>query len=150
MANITRFDPFTDLARFNPFHGVGDLFHGLRLRPTLGDLTVEPEIKLDVLDEDKAYVVKAEVPGVKKDDIAVTLDGNQVSITAELKREKEEKEGKNLIRSERYFGKQFRSFSLGSEIDESKAEAEYKDGLLTLTLPKKSNGKEKHTKLAIK
>jgi HSP20 family protein len=95
-----------------------------------------------------AYTVKADVPGVKKDDIQVSIDGNQVSISAEVKHEKEEKEGKKLVRSERYYGKQFRSFMLAHDIDEAKSEAEYSDGVLKLTLPKKAGAETK--KLAIK
>lgn len=148
MANITRFDPFRELARFDPFRDMGDFFPGFTLRPVLRDIGVEPQIKLDVAEADKAYTVKAEIPGVKKEDIQVSIEGNQVSISAEVKQEKEEKEGKKLVRSERYYGRQYRSFSLAHDIDESKAEAEYKDGVLQLTLPKKSNGEVK--KIAVK
>ncbi|MFH1605046.1 MAG: Hsp20/alpha crystallin family protein [Pseudomonadota bacterium] len=137
MANIRRFDPFNELTRFDPFRDLNDWFPGFRLRPVLPELGVEPQIKLDVSEADKAYTVKAEIPGVKKEDIQVSIDGNQVSISTEVKQEKEEKEGKKLVRSERYYGKQFRSFSLAHDIDEAKAEAEYHDGVLQLTLPKK-------------
>ena len=148
MANITRFDPFNELARFDPFRDMNDFFPGFRLRPVLPDLGVEPQIKLDVSEEDKAYTVKAEIPGVKKEDIQVSIDGNQVSISAEVKQEKEEKEGNKLVRSERYYGKQYRSFSLAQDIDQEKAEAEYHDGVLQLTLPKKNGGEAK--KIAVK
>jgi len=85
---------------------------------------------------------------VKKEDIQISIDGNQVSISAEVKQEKEEKQGNKLVRSERYYGKQFRSFTLAHDIDEAKAEAEYTDGVLKLTLPKKAGSESK--KLAIK
>jgi len=143
MANITRYDPFNELARFDPFRDMSDFFPGFRLRPVLSDLGVEPQIKLDVAEADKAYTVKAEIPGVKKEDIQVSIDGNQVSISAEVKQEKEEKEGKKVVRSERYYGRQFRSFSLAHDIDEAKTEAEYRDGVLHLTLPKKTGGEAK-------
>ena len=148
MANITRFDPFNELTRFDPFRDLGDFFPGFTLRPVLRDIGVEPQIKLDVAEADKAYTVEAEIPGVKKEDIQVSIEGNQVSISAEVKQEKEEKEGKKVVRSERYYGKQYRSFSLAHPIDEAKAQAEYKDGVLQLTLPKKSNGEVK--KIAVK
>ena len=148
MANITRLDPFDELARFDPFRNIDDIFKGFMLRPVLRGLAVEPEMKLDVSEQDKAYTVKAEIPGAKKEDIQVSIDGNQVSISAEVKQEKEEREGKKLIRSERYYGKQSRSFSLPHDIDQAKAEAEYHDGVLQLTLPKKSSGEIK--KLTIK
>lgn len=137
MANITRFDPFNELARFDPLRDMNDFFGGFMLRPALRDLGVEPQIKVDIAEDDKAYTVKALIPGVKKEDIQVSIDGNQVSISAELRQEKEEKKGKKLVRSERYYGKQYRSFSLAHDIDEAKAEAEYRDGVLHLTLPKK-------------
>ena len=140
MSNITRFNPFKQLAPFDAFRDMDDLFKEFMLRPILRNIDFEPEIKLDVSEEEKAYTVKAEIPGVKKEDIQVSIEGNQVSITAEMKQEKEEKEGKKLIRSERYCGKQFRSFSLAHDIDQAKAAAEYRDGVLQLTLPKKSNG----------
>ena len=148
MANITRVEPYNELARFDPFRDMNDFFQGFMLRPVLRDFGAEPQIKLDVAEEDKAYTVKADVPGVKKEDIQVSIDGNQVSISAEVKQEKEEKEGKKLVRSERYYGKQYRSFSLAHDIDQGKAEAEYHDGVLQLTLPKKNGGESK--KIAVK
>jgi HSP20 family protein len=82
--------------------------------------------------------VHAEIPGVKKEDIHVTIDGSQVSISAETRQEKEIKEGEKVLRSERYYGKVSRSFSLASEIDEAAAQAKYSDGVLELSLPKKT------------
>jgi len=148
MANLTRWDPFSEIARFDPFRDMNDYFKGFMLRPVFQGLDAEPEIKLEVSETDKAYTVKADVPGMKKEDIQVSIDGNQVSITAEVKREKEEKEGNKLVRSERYYGKQFRSFTLAHDIDEAKSEAEYSDGVLKLTLLKKAGAETK--KLAIK
>jgi len=148
MANLTRWDPFSEMARFDPFQDMNDYFKGFMLRPVFQGLGAEPEIKLEISEADQGYTVKADVPGVKKEDIQVSIDGNQVSITAEVKHEKEEKEGKKLVRSERYYGRQYRSFSLAHEIDEAKAEAEYSDGVLKLTLPKKAGVETK--KLTIK
>jgi HSP20 family protein len=96
------------------------------------------QIKLDVKENDNAYTVHADIPGVKKEDIHVTVEGNMVSISAEKKTEKEEKEGEKVLRSERFIGKVSRSFSLGNDVDESKAQAKYNDGVLELTLPKKA------------
>ena len=148
MANITHFDPFKELARFNPFADTDEFFKGFRLRPWSRDIDVEPQIKLDVAEDDKAYTVKADVPGVDKDDIHVEIDGSQVSISTEIKKEKEEKKGEVVLRSERYVGKQYRSFSLGHDIDESKAEAKYRDGVLELVLPKKSGTATKTLKVS--
>lgn len=137
MANITPFSALRDVARLDPFRDFDDFFRGMRLRPMLRDADLPAEIRLEVTEDDKAYVVKAEIPGVAKDDIHVSVDGNRVAITAEVKREKEEK-GKNVLHSERYYGRQYRAFTLESDVDDAKAEAAYKDGVLQLTLPKKA------------
>ncbi|OIR03067.1 acid shock protein [mine drainage metagenome] len=137
MADITRFDPFNELTRLDPFRDVDDFFKGFMLRPVFRGLEAEPQIRIDVSEEDKGYLIKAEIPGVKKEDIHISVEGNQVSISAEVKKEKEEKEGKRVIRSERYYGKVYRSFSLSQEVDQAAAQAKYADGVLELTLPKK-------------
>ena len=104
MANhLTRFDPFSDIARFEALNGIEDWFRDFQLRPALRDWNVEPRIKLDVSETDVAYTVKAEIPGVKKEDIKVDVEGGVVSITAELKHESEVKTGK-LLRTERSYG----------------------------------------------
>jgi HSP20 family protein len=128
MSNIVRTDPF-DLA-------FRDFFRNM-LRPTRLDLEAEPEIRLDLKETDKAYLVHAEIPGVKKEDIEVSIDGNLVTIRAEVKREKEEK-GETMLRTERYYGAMTRSFTLTTDVDEKAATAKYTDGVLELTLPKKA------------
>jgi len=140
MANITRFDPLSDLVSFAPFRNFEDLFRVPQMRSFVRNLPTEPEIRMDVSEDDKAYHVKAEVPGVKKEDIHVAVEDDQVSITAEVKKEREDKKGETVLRSERYYGMQSRSFTLMHDVDQSKAEAKYQDGVLELTLPKKSNG----------
>jgi len=142
MANITRYDPF-DLA----FEPLDDIFRGFFRPVRFEGVPQAMQIKLDVKENEKDYAVHAEIPGVKKEDIHVTIEGNQVSISAEVKKEKEEKEGAKVIRSERYFGKVYRSFSLGHDIDDAAAKAKYADGVLELTLPKKAGAAAK--KLAI-
>jgi len=142
MANITRYDPF-DLA----FEPLDDIFRGFFRPVRFEGMPQAMQIKLDVMENEKDYAVHAEIPGVKKEDIHVTIEGNQVSISAEVKKEKEEKEGAKVIRSERYFGKVFRSFSLGHDIDDAAAKAKYADGVLELTLPKKAGAAAK--KLAV-
>jgi len=142
MANITRYDPF-DLA----FEPLDDIFRGFFRPVRFEGLPQAMQIKLDVKENEKDYTVHAEIPGVKKDDIHVTIEGNQVSVSAEVKKEKEEKEGAKVIRSERYFGKVYRSFSLGHDIDDAAAKAKYADGVLELTLPKKAGSAAK--KLAV-
>lgn len=141
MANITRFNPFGRIARADPFFGMDEWFPEFSLRPVLRSFDAEPQIKLDVTEEDKSYLVRAEIPGVHKEDIHVQVDGNRVAISAEVKQEKETKEGVKLISSERYYGKVFRSFSLEHEVDAAAARAKYADGMLELTLPKKAGAR---------
>lgn len=135
MANITRFDPFQELARFDPFREEGFPSFN-RLGRFFRDMPAEPRITLDVSEDDKAYTVKADLPGVKKEDIDVQVDGNLVSISAEVRREKEEKKDEKVVHSERYYGRQSRSFTVGREIDRKKVQAKFADGVLELTLPK--------------
>lgn len=147
MANIIRTDPFQGMTRFDPLRDFEAVPAWGRLRRMFQDLPDEATIKIDVAEDDKAYTVKAEVPGAKKEDICVEVEGNQVSISAEVKRVKEEKMGEDVIHSERFYGRQFRSFTLGREIDRKRVQAKYTDGVLELTLPK--NGAAMAEKIAI-
>ena len=137
MANITRFDPFNDL--------VDDIFKGFLVRPVgyEGRGEVLPRMKVDVAEKNGAYLVSAELPGVKKEDIHVAIDGAQVTLEAEVKREKEASKDERVLHSERMYGKVVRSFTLPQEVDESKAQAKFKDGVLELTLPKKAAAQRK-------
>lgn len=146
MANLARFDPF-NLTRADPFGDIDDLFKGFFVRPVLFEGQPQMQIKMDLKEDDNAYKVHADIPGVKKEDIHVSIDGNQVSISAEMKMEKEEKKGEKVLRSERYCGKVARSFTLAHDVDEAKSQAKYSDGVLELTLPKKAASSAK--KLAI-
>ncbi|WP_338052439.1 Hsp20/alpha crystallin family protein [Rhodoferax sediminis] len=105
-------------------------------------------MRLDLSEKDNTYVVKADLPGVKKEDINVRIDGNVVQIDAEVKQEKETKgNGNKVLRSERYYGNVSRTFSLAQDVDDTKAQAKYADGVLTLELPKKATAASK--KLAV-
>lgn len=128
MANIRRLDRFPA--------GLDDFFKGTFLQPIRFDFG-EPEmqIKLNVTRSNGAYAVEAEMPGVKKEDIRVTVDGDMVTIAGEVKKEKEEKKGDQVLCSERYFGKVERSFTLPQDIDEAGVSAQYADGVLKLNLP---------------
>lgn len=141
MANITRFNPLSELSTFDPFSD--DFFRGFALRPFFRSLGSEAQCRLDVEEDDKSYTVQAEIPGVNKSDIKVSIDGNQVSISAEVKNEKEAKEGNKVVRSERYYGSISRSFTLENDVDDAGAIAKYDNGVLLLTLPKKPGGKAK-------
>ncbi|ARU31355.1 heat-shock protein Hsp20 [Sulfuriferula sp. AH1] len=138
MANLTRYDPF-DLT-FEPFD---NLFRGFIQPVRFENQPQQLQIKMDVKETDKNYAVHAEIPGVKKEDIHVAINGKQVSISAEVKKEKEEKEGAKVLRSERYYGKLYRSFTLDQDVDEATAVAKYTDGVLDLTLPKKKSSEAK-------
>lgn len=131
MASIQRFDPFNEL--------VDDLFKGFLVRPVSYDGRGEtlPRAKVDVTERNGAYVVAAELPGAKKEDIEVTIDGAQVTLAAETKRESEVAKDERVLHTERTYGKVTRSFTLPQEVDEAKAEAKFRDGVLELTLPKK-------------
>jgi HSP20 family protein len=139
MANLTRWSPFKSLSRFEQGSPFDDFFRGFGLRPQWSDLEA-PDVRVDVSENEGAYRVKAEMPGVDKNDIDVSISGNQVAISAEVKRESKKKDDERDICTERYYGQVYRSFSLPDEVDSSKASAHYESGVLTLELPKKGNG----------
>jgi HSP20 family protein len=127
MSNLIRRDP------------LDDFFRGFFVRPVdFGSQPDAPVVKIDVKEQENGYLVYAEIPGVKKDDIHVSIDGAIVSISAERRDEKDVKEGGRVLRSERYVGKVSRSFQLAQEIDEAQVNAKYTDGVLELALPKKA------------
>lgn len=124
-----------------------DIAPGFYVRPLHGDPLPSPaQIKVDVKENDKAYTVQAEVPGVSKDEIHVSLDGNVVTLRAEVKQEDRQGSDEKVLRSERYYGAVSRSFQLPMDIDQAQAKAKYENGVLTLTLPKKlANGSQRLT-----
>ena len=131
MAVITRFDEaFDDLLRGFFVRPVS--FEGSAAQQQVGQFRVE------VSEGEQAYTIRAEIPGVKKDDINISIDGDQVAISAEVKNEKEVKEGERVLRSERHYGKVYRAFQLGQPVEEDGAQAKYNDGILELSLPKKA------------
>jgi HSP20 family protein len=137
MLNITRFNPLED--------AFGNLMRGVRVRlPNLETRAPAPTqfgravIRMDVTENDRGYQVSAELPGVKKEEINITINGNEVVVSAEVKPEKDADNGETVLRAERYYGKIQRAFSLGQEVDEATAQAKYNDGVLELTLPKKA------------
>jgi len=145
MFNLTMEAIMTSLMRFEPlFSEPFEDFFKRVMRPARWEVEAAPmDIKLDVAETEEAYTVKAEMPGMKKDDIHVEIDGNVVAISAESKAEKKVEEKGKMIRSERYYGSLYRSFTLGHEIDEAAADAKYVDGILELTLPKRATSRVK-------
>lgn len=126
----------SDLIRRDPWD---ELMRGFFVRPVdfgNSEFSEAPQMRVDIKEDGDAYRVHAELPGMKKEDIHVHIDGPVLSISAERKQEKEVKEGERVLRTERYFGKVSRSFQLGQEINEGRSSASFKDGVLELTLPK--------------
>ena len=140
MANLMR--------RYDPFRAIEDMMSGMVFKPMLLDEKASPSIKIDASEDDKSYKIDADIPGVKKEDIKVSIQGNEVSISAEVKQEKDEKESGRVLRSERYYGQVYRSFTLPQPVDESSAQAQYDNGVLHLTLPKRSDA-ERFKKLIV-
>jgi len=130
------------LARYEPLAGQLDNLFNDFFRPAFvldNRRTDVARIRVDVKETGDAYKVDAEIPGVKREGIAVEIEGNEVSISAEVKDEKDTKDGERVLRTERFYGKVERRFALPQEIDESKATAKFADGVLELTLPKKQS-----------
>ena len=148
MNGITRYTPLaSELTRLDPFLDIDNMFERLNksiMRPLFREgMELEPQIKMDVKEADGKYLINAEIPGVKKEDIHVTVDGNRVSISAEMKQEKEAKEGERVIRCERGYGMASRTFTLTDEVDQEQIQAKYNNGVLELTLPKKPGSARK-------
>ena len=127
MARLSVYDPFAEV--------FPEIFRGL-MQPARPQ-TEALEIRIDVSENANQYQVQAEMPGVRKDDINVQIDGNRVSISAEVRRDTEQRQGERVLRSERFYGSMSRSFALSSELDEQAVQARFENGVLTLTLPKK-------------
>ena len=139
MHHVQLYDPFATT-------GLDDLFRGL-FKPVQVARDAAVAIKVDVTDKDNGYVVHAEIPGVNRNDIQVTIEGSQVTIAAEVKRTVDTKDGngkdgdkhdKRVLRSERYYGAVYRSFVLPVELDEEASTAKYENGVLELQLAKKA------------
>ena len=140
MTKVSIYDPFADVfptlfrSLFNDTSG--DPRGGGR-QDEGGQQQAVP-MRVDVAEVERAYIVKADLPGVPKESINVDIDGNRVTIRAEIKRESEQKDGERVLRSERYYGAFARSFALTDEIDDEQASAKFDNGVLELTLPKKA------------
>jgi HSP20 family protein len=133
MVNITRVSPLED-AFENWFRGVPVWLRANEEAPA----TAPRQFRMDVTENDKEYQVLAELPGVKKEEINITINGNEVAVSVEVKHETEAKNDQTVLCAERYYGKIERAFALGQEVDEATAQAKYNDGVLELTLPKKT------------
>ncbi len=124
-----------------------DFFRSDRDESSLFAPTWRPAV--DIVEEDNAYVAKVELPGINKDDVKITMQDNVLTIRGEKKEEKKGKE-ENLHRVERYYGSFQRSFTLPTSVKSDKIEAEYKDGILTITMPKAEEAKPKQIEVKVK
>ena len=135
MRNLTRWNPWQRMARRDPWS------HELRdVESMLRDMPGVPDMRVDITENDNAYTLKAELPGVERDDINVSIDGTRVSITAEVRRDQEQKDDRRVC-SERFYGQVHRSFALDGEVDAAGATARFDKGVLQLTLPRKAGGR---------
>lgn len=131
MATLIPYDPLADA-------GIDELFRGF-FQPVRRESRATPAtIKMDIAEDDKSFTVYAEIPGVAKDDIQVTVEGNQVTLGAEVKREYDAQDGQRLLRSERFYGNAYRALTLPTEVDETQSAAKYQNGVLELKLVKKA------------
>lgn len=149
---LTRTSPKREVGRSVFDEGFDDFFEGF-FRPMRWP-SVDAEAGFlpatDITEREKDYLVKADLPGIDKKDINVTVDDGVLTISAETKSEGETKEGGKLIRQERRYGKYIRSMQLGQQVDETKVLAHYKDGVLELILPKKEPMVTKKTSVEVK
>lgn len=139
----TRWNPFDRINRMDPFSDFDELLRAFGGRSLAREYEKTMDMRLDVNEDEKRYVVNVDMPGVKKEHIDVSIEGNQIAIRAEVKREKSSDQGKEIY-NERYSGQAYRAFTLPTEIDSAAAQATYDGGVLTLTLPKKAGSSSTH------
>jgi HSP20 family protein len=156
MPGLTRWEP---LGRWNPWKELEEMekrlstVFGPARSTAAGDkkeamAVTEWSPLVDITEDDKEYVVKAEIPEMKKEDIKINVHEDVLTISGERKYEKEEK-GKKYHRVERAYGSFMRSFTLPEDADGTKVSAEYKDGVLKVHLPKSEKAKPKAIEVKI-
>jgi HSP20 family protein len=148
MANIVRWDPFRDMVTLRD--AMDRMFEeGLLRRPVPFGPWSEELLAVDMFETDDNVVVKTAIPGVKSDEIDVSVSGDTLTIKAETK-EEEEISRENYLRRERRFGSLCRSVTLPGGLESDKGKADYTDGILTLTFPKAEEVKPKSIKVTAK
>ena len=156
MTNLTKWTPFT---RWDPFKEMEEMANRMgtvfglapaRVHSGTEEIMTVPEWSplVDITEDEKEYIVKAELPEVKKEDVKVTVEEGVLTISGERKFEKEEK-GKKYHRIERSYGSFLRSFSLPDAADGTKINAEFKDGVLRVHLPKTEKAKPKAVEVKV-
>jgi HSP20 family protein len=136
MKTLARWNPFRELAPFATFPDMETFFGEFPFRPVVRGYEPVATMPIDIVEAPTLYTAKVEIPGMKKEDIAVSIDGSTVTITAEAVRENAVNDNEKVLRNERYYGSLYRMFTLPVEVDPAKAEASYDAGVLTLVLPK--------------
>lgn len=142
---LVKWRPATGLAR--SFENIFDDFFGNSWLERSELSTWNPAV--DVVEEDKHYVLSMDLPGLNKEDVKIAVENDTLKISGEKKHEHEDKK-KNYHRCERYYGKFERSFNLGTEINTEKIEANFKDGVLYINLPKSESAKPKEIEVKVK
>lgn len=140
---LRTYEPLADLFRGGPLLDLMPMFDVPRMRTTLAAMPSAPTLRMDVKETPEAYFVTAGIPGVRKEDIHVTVEGATVGITATMERQTEKKDGETVLCSELYAGEVTRTFTLPADVDEARAEAKYEDGMLELKLPKQAGARAK-------
>ncbi|BDI05132.1 Hsp20/alpha crystallin family protein [Sphaerotilus microaerophilus] len=145
MAALTRYEPIDDWLMDTLRDPARDPWRDMFRRLTRSHwpaLRAPDDMRVDVTENDTAYTVRAEIPGAKKEDIAVKIEGNLVSIDAEIKEDKETKgDGERVLMREIYRGSMSRAFTLRHDVDDQQANAKFENGILTLTIPKRAGVK---------
>ena len=156
MPILTRWEPFKGrLDRWKELEDMEKRFSTYLGRPAVQTETGKEAMTVaewsplvDITEDEKEYLIKADLPEVKKEDVKLTVQDDVMSISGERKYEKEEK-GKKYHRVERAYGSFMRSFTLPEDADGSKVSAEYKDGVLKVHLPKSEKAKPKSIEVKV-
>lgn len=145
-----------NLVKWNPFSELEDVSN--RLNSIFGRLPVSTGQEMlavtdwtpivDISETDKAYLIKGEIPGVKKEDVKVTIEDGMITMRGERRQEKEDK-GEKFHRIERCYGSFMRSFRIPDDADESAVKAEFKDGMISVTIPKSEKAKSKPKEIEV-
>lgn len=147
--NLVKWDPFVELEDVSKH--LNRIFGRTPAHTELGSelLTMADWMpSVDITETDTAYLIKGEIPGVSKEDVKVTIEDGMITMRGERKQEKEEKD-KKFHRIERSYGSFLRSFRVPDDVDESAVKAEFKDGMINVTLPKSGKSKTKLINVSI-
>lgn len=134
--HLIRRNPPSLLGMFEPLRAIEEVMRDTVMDPFSPQVEVS-RIRLDIQETDQAYDVRADIPGVKKEDIKVSVDGRHVSLSVQSEQASQQQQ-EGMLWRERRSGQWYRSFGLPQEVDDSQAQARYEDGVLHLTLPKKA------------